>query len=253
MEQNNIYKSGEYSRFFTPESETFPFSRVYEEKRKIILERLAAGGKTILDLGGGRGRLSIPLSLKNRVFMADLSMQMIEEARAAKDGASDEIGFDQRVRDVESNALPGNAPYLAGSIDFICCDAECPPFKKESFDVLLAIDLLPHVKSAGKCIKGIYDLLKPGGTAIIDNSNSMPLWMFAFPEYVNWKTHPVKFIRTFLHGGILPNWAHAITHMNKEEFLEHVRIAGLVIIDFIELGPSYCPKWHLAFCRKPRL
>jgi ubiquinone/menaquinone biosynthesis C-methylase UbiE len=227
--KKDLYKSGEYTKYFAPERKDFPFADTYEEKKNLIVERLASGGRKILDLGGGRGRISLPLSIRNRVVMADLSMKMIEEA------------IDREV--------PGDR--TDGSIEYICCDAENPPFLKESFDVLLAIDLLPHVKDIGGCLQGCFDLIRPGGEAVIDNSNSVPFWMFAYPEYVDWKRHPVKFVRTFMHGGVLPNWADRITHLTKDAFVSHLRSAGFIIVDFVELGPSYCPKWHLAFCRKP--
>ncbi|MBI4721287.1 MAG: class I SAM-dependent methyltransferase [Chitinivibrionia bacterium] len=235
MGKKDIYASGEYSRFFSPESASFPFARLYDEKRRLILERASEGGRDILDLGGGRGRYSIPLAANNRVCLADLSLQMIEEALEAGHA---------RASNTENRAE-------RGSLTAVCCDAEFPPFRRESFDVLLAIDLLPHVSSPDRLAGAIFDLLRPGGTAIVDNSNSSPFWMFAFPGYVNWKRRPIRFLRTFLHGGVLPDWTNAIVHLNKDEFTGCLAGAGFAIVDFMELGPSYCPKWHLAFCRKP--
>jgi ubiquinone/menaquinone biosynthesis C-methylase UbiE len=231
MGKKDIYTGGEYSRFFSPESAAFPFAKTYAEKRTLILERLEGGGQSILDLGGGRGRFSIPLSRNNRVCMADLSLQMIQEALAAMPGAQEQPA--------------------GGDLQFVCCDAGLPPFQPDSFDVLLAIDLLPHLCDPERSFRTIWELLKPGGTAIIDNSNRAPLWMFSYPEYVNWRTHPIKFVRTFINGGILPDWAESITHLSKGEFTALLAGAGFTICDFIELGPAVCPKWHLAFCRKP--
>ncbi len=232
MNKKDLYKSGEYTKYFAPEKKTFPFAGVYEEKKRLILDRLSEGGKRILDIGGGRGRISLPLSHGNTVIMADLSIKMIEEA-------------------MNKQAGDGTAESGPGSIDYICCDAERPPFDAGSFDVILAIDLVPHIKNSQACMEGLFALLKPGGTAVIDNSNSVPFWMFAYPEYVNWMSSPVKFIRTFFNGGILPNWADRIVHLKRNVFTDYLRGAGFVIVDFIDLGPSYCPKWHLAFCRKP--
>lgn len=229
MVEKNIYRNGEYTKFFSPEKKDFPFSSTYEEKRRLILDRLQQGGQLILDLGGGRGRFSIPLARNNRVCMADLSLQMIEEASTA----------------LAQPSLPD------GALQFVCCDAGEPPFCRESFDIVLAIDLLPHLTAPERSLESICALLKPGGTAVIDNSNRSPFWMFAYPEYVNWRKQPVKFLRTFLNGGILPDWTASITHLSKEEFSAILTGAGFVIFDFMELGPSYCPKWHLAFCRKP--
>lgn len=231
MAADNMYRNGEYSKYFSPEKSDFPFSQTYEEKRRLILDRLRQGGQSILDLGGGRGRFSIPLAGNNRVCMADLSPQMIAEAAAA-------------FADVPE-------PSPGGSLQFVCCDAGAPPFCREAFDVVLAIDLLPHLTDPERSLAAVYELLTPGGTAVIDNSNRSPLWMFAYPEYVNWRRQPVKFLRTFLNGGILPDWTASITHWSKEEFGALLAGAGFVVVDFMELGPSWCPKWHLAFCRKP--
>jgi len=231
MAEINIYRNGEYTKFFSPERASFPFSNTYEEKRRIILDRLHQGAQSILDLGGGRGRFSVPLSQNNRVIMADLSLQMIDEAAAV-------------------SARP-TQPAMEGTLQFVCCDASAPPFSQELFDVVLAIDLLPHLENPAHSLRAICSLLKPGGMAIIDNSNRSPFWMFAYPEYVNWRKHPIKFLRTFLNGGILPDWTASISHYSKQEFSALLTGAGFVIFDFMELGPSYCPKWHLAFCRKP--
>ncbi len=254
MGKKDIYASGEYSRFFSPENASFPFAGVYEEKRRLILERLSGGGRDILDLGGGRGRFSIALSANNRVCLADLSMQMLDEAQEAlhSQSSAEQAGRGGNCASARDDRPGGEGGSGRGSLTMICCDAEFPPFRRESFDVLLAIDLLPHVSSPERLAGAIFELVKPGGTAIIDNSNSSPFWMFSYPGYVSWKRRPIAFVRTFLHGGILPDWADAIVHLSKDEFTGCLLGVGFAIVDFIELGPSYCPKWHLAFCRKPR-
>ena len=50
------------------------------------------------------------------------------------------------------------------------------PFKKNSFDVVLCLDILEHIKNDGKVVEEVYKVLKEGGKFIITVSAFNLLW-----------------------------------------------------------------------------
>lgn len=218
-----LYTSGEYVTHFRPDSEKNSFREIYSEKRDYLLHRIPGKNLQILDLGGGMGRLSIPLSSRHRVILADLSMGML---RLAGENGS---GFER-----------------------VNCDAEELCFKDESFDCILIIDLLPHVPNAVKMLAEIRRVLKPGGLLFIDATNSNPLWVLNYPRYVNPLRRPARWLRTVMGGGIPPEWQGKIHHLSKRRFEHLLDQAGFSVVERASFGPFWCPKWFLAVCTFPR-
>ncbi len=214
-----LYTSGEYVTHFRPDSEKNSFREIYSEKRDYLLHRIPGENLRILDLGGGMGRLAIPLSSKHRVILADLSMGMLQ--LAGENGT----GFER-----------------------VNCDAEELCFKNESFDCVLIIDLLPHVSNAMKMLAEIRRVLKPGGMLFIDSTNSNPLWVLNYPHYVNPLRRPVRWLRTFLGKGILPEWQGKIHHLSRRRFERLLDQSGFSVLERASFGPFWCPKWFLAVC-----
>jgi ubiquinone/menaquinone biosynthesis C-methylase UbiE len=48
-------------------------------------------------------------------------------------------------------------------IKYVVCDAEKLPYNSESFEVVVAVDVLEHVKNVEDSLNEIYRILKPGG------------------------------------------------------------------------------------------
>ena len=80
---SSIYRNG-YRRYFKADETSDPFHRLYEQKRRAVLRGFADHeGLTIVDVGGGYGRLAGPLARTHSVTLVDISPEMLEEARSS--------------------------------------------------------------------------------------------------------------------------------------------------------------------------
>lgn len=96
-------------------------------------------GGALLDAGGGTGRIAqVFARLASPVVVADLSLEMLREARA-KDG----------LRTVNSHT-------------------EALPFGDGAFDRILMVDALHHVCSHVETAAELWRVLKPGGRIVIE-------------------------------------------------------------------------------------
>ena len=155
--RRSVYGGG-YRRYFKPDEARNPFHRLYEAKRRAVLDRLAAQPRfRILDVGGGYGRYAGPLSRYHDVTLSDVSADMLAEAQAR----------------------------WGSSLEVVQADAQDLPFPEASFDAVLAIDLLPHLPDLGEGLAVLVRVARTGGTVIMDTSNASPWWVLAYPGYVN--------------------------------------------------------------------
>lgn len=228
-----IFRTGEYLNYFHPEEEHSPFRVIYARKRRSVirLTRELLGDDSdarVLDLAGGMGRIAVPLATHCQVHLCDISAAMLKEAQAAADAA--------------------NIP--SGRIVLSIVDASKPlPFETDSFDLIVCLDLLVHLPDPQATIREIYRVLKPGGNALIDASNSMPLWVFFYPRYVGMR--PRRWIKTLRCGGVLPEWTSIVHHMRHKTFLHWLRLCGFVVTGERFYGPMPGVwKWMLAIARK---
>ena len=166
--ERTIFQTGEYVHAFQPEESYNPFRHLYARKRLDVLKlapELLAGkpDARVLDIGGGMGRIALPLARQYQVHLADISPAMLDLARNAAQEA----------------ALPPER--LQTSV----VDASKPlPFEAGSFDLIVCLDLLVHLPDPQVTVRELYRVLRPGGVALIDATNSMPLWVFCYPRYV---------------------------------------------------------------------
>lgn len=221
----NIFVSGEYTIYFRPEDVANPFFRIYAQKLQDILSRVEAlKPRKILDLGGGMGRVSVPLTQnENRtVVLADLSSDMLKLA-AERAGA-------------------GKVPHRINT------DAGVLPFADESFDCITALDLLCHLPNPDKALQEIWRILCKDGILILDNTNGSPWWVPFFPRYVGWS--PWKLWATMRLRGVLPPWKNIVRHYRMEEFQSLLERNGFETQETLCYGPRVCPKWHLVVARK---
>lgn len=106
-------------------------------------------GMTILDVGAGTGRASLPLAAAAPdaiVVAADLTPQMLQRAAANRDA----VGLD--------------FPAL------VCANGRTLPFADATFDVVVSIRMLhlfptPHL---GAFVDEMRRVLKPGGTLLVE-------------------------------------------------------------------------------------
>lgn len=216
----DLFTSGAYVREFQPEREGNPFARVYARKREAVIAAVRGFDHRVLDVGGGMGRMSVPLSGRHFVTLTDISPQMVDLAR----------------------------PYASDRLAIKVADGRALPFADASFDFVLCIDVLPHVRDSDVLIRELRRVLHPGGTLIIDVTNSVPLWTLAYPRYVG--RRPARWLQTWRGRGVLPEWQGRVWHHRRAELIEMLRRGGLQLRSIRAFGPRICPKWFLAVATK---
>jgi glycogen(starch) synthase len=166
----------------------------------------------VLDVGGGYGRFAGPLSAQHEVVLCDISPEMIEEA---------------------SHRWP--------SLHVIRADARCLPFEDESFDLVLAIDLLTHLPRLDQGFAELARVARRGGRVVADTTNRSPWWVLAYPRYVGFR--PLRLVKTMLAGGVLPEWRTLVRHHTPREARVAISAAGLDLESVHRFGPWWSPKW----------
>jgi glycogen synthase len=215
-----LFTSGAYVENFQPAAESNPFAADYERKRAAIVEAVTGADQRVLDMGGGPGRMSIPLSRRHFVTLTDISPQMLDLVR----------------------------PHATERLALQVADARSVPFADESFDYVLAIDLLPHIPVPEQLLAEARRVLKPGGHLIIDVTNSVPWWTLAYPRYLGRRPH--RWISIWRSGGVLPEWSSRVRHHRRQRLVGLLEGAGFKITSLRGFGPRACPKWHLAVAVK---
>ena len=120
-------------------------------------------GTTLLDLGCGAGRHAFEAGRRGAAVIA-LDTDRAELARvAAVAAAMDEAG-----------ELPDGA-----AVAMAAGDATAMPFPDNSFDVVIAAEVLEHIPADQHAMNEIARVLRPGGTAAI----TVPAWL---PERICW-------------------------------------------------------------------
>jgi SAM-dependent methyltransferase len=211
-----LFTSGAYATMFRPDAPQNPFARLYEVKRDAVIAALPGRDLRVLDVGGGMGRMAIPLSARHFVTLTDLSAQMLEMAR----------------------------PFAGPRLSLEVADACALPFPDDSFDAVVCIDVTPHLPNPGPAMTEAHRVLRPGGRLVIDSTNSIPLWTLAYPRYLG--RNPRRWIQTWRSGGVQPEWRARVWHRRMSDFLGVVTAAGFRLDSVQGFGPFWCPKWHLA-------
>lgn len=216
VSHQDLFTSGAYAEMFRPDTDDNPFAALYAAKQQAVLDAVRGHDQRVLDVGGGMGRIAIPLSSRHFVTLTDLSPQMLELAR--------------------SHAGPRLALRVA--------DACALPFPDASFDYVVCIDVVPHLPEPEVGLREARRVIRPGGRFIVDSTNAMPLWTLAYPRYVG--RNPTRWLRTWVGGGVSPEWQFRVWHHRKAAFLQMLERSGFRLLTVRGFGPAWCPKWHLA-------
>lgn len=128
------------------------------------LARLGVGNESrVLDLGCGRGRHTFEALVRGAaVVPADLDAAALEEVAAT----------------ASAMAAAGEAGRGA-SCDIVRADARHLPFAAESFDAVVASEVLEHIEDDGVAVAEIARVLRPGGRVAV----TVPRF---WPEAVCW-------------------------------------------------------------------
>ena len=122
-------------------------SRDYEDRsdRLALRSLLPAHGDNLLDVGAGFGRLADEFHGHRRVTLVDASPAMLS-------AAAERYGGDPRIRLIRGDAL-------------------ALPFPDQSFDTVVAIRLMVHLRDPRPVFDEIRRVLRPGGTFIVEFPN----------------------------------------------------------------------------------
>jgi 2-polyprenyl-3-methyl-5-hydroxy-6-metoxy-1,4-benzoquinol methylase len=129
-------------------SETEFNIRVRQETvRQMVGERRF---ENILDVGCGNGAISLPLLRpENRLTLVDVSSRMISIARS-------------------------NVPdHLCANVRLINADLMAAALQPQSYDLILCLGVLAHVDSPDALIARVAGLMRPGGTLILEFTDSL--------------------------------------------------------------------------------
>ena len=125
--------------FLAPLYEHFILPR---NPKEIIAFSNLTGTETVLDAGGGTGRVAQFMTDKvKKILVADQSYKMLQEAQA-------------KVELWE-----------------VCSETEDIPLANNTFDRIIMVDALHHVENKGKTTLELWRVLKPGGRIIIEEPN----------------------------------------------------------------------------------
>jgi len=224
--KRNIFLTDKYIQYFNPDDRQNPFFNIYNQKKQDTLDIIdsSVNSKTILDVGGGMGRLSVALakSKRNEVFLTDISIGMLR--------------------------LVANHTKRINNLKIIKADAHELPFPDNKFDYVVGLDLLCHLEKPKNALSEFHRVLTQQGMLILDSTNSNPLWALFYPRYLG--KNPMNWLRTIRFHGVLPGWETIVKHYPKKEFFSLLNDIGFRVIQNLSYGPAICPKWHLAVSRK---
>jgi 2-polyprenyl-6-hydroxyphenyl methylase/3-demethylubiquinone-9 3-methyltransferase len=162
----------------------------YEQKRVAAIKKLLpkVKNKRILDVGCGGGFYSFIV---------------------AKQGACNIVGVDLEKACIKAAQLNLDRK-MSLSIDGVVADTTKLPFRNESFDLVLCVDVIEHVEADRKVICELFGLLKPQGFLVISSQNSFSLnfllegffyRIVRREKWMGWDTSHVRFYnpKSFSH------------------------------------------------------
>lgn len=83
------------------------------------------------------------------------------------------IGIDIEYKEV----LEKRNRYInSKNLVVLCADSQSPPFKSESFDIVIMVDVVEHLPYPKKAFDEAYRCLKKGGAFIVITPNRYGLW-----------------------------------------------------------------------------
>lgn len=185
--------------------------REYEDRTEAIaLKRLLPkGGRLLLELGAGAGRNTPRYLGFDRIILLDYSRTQLEQAQQRL-GASDK--------------------YV-----YVAADAYRLPFVDGLFDAATMIRVLHHMADAPKVLAQIKNVLRSGGTFILEFANKLNLkailrYVLGRQKWSPFTLEPVEFVELNFdfHPKAICNWLKELGFsIDKTLTLSHFRVGVL--------------------------
>ena len=197
------YEDSQYQSQFWDQGE-----RVYEDQvEAIALQRLLPPrGDLLLELGAGAGRNTPRYQNFKRIVLVDYSTSQLQQARAR-------LGDSDRYI------------YAAANIYHL-------PFVPGLFDAATLIRVLHHMADAPCALRGIRQVLKPGGIFILEFANKQNLkailrYIFRRQSWNPFNREPVEFARLNFdfHPAAVRSWLQRSGfNVQRQLTVSHFRI-----------------------------
>src|SRR5512134_2826102 len=185
--------------------------REYEDRTEAIaLKRLLPkGGRLLLELGAGAGRNTPRYLGFERIVLLDYSRTQLEQAQAR---------------------LGNSDKYV-----YVAADAYRLPFVDGLFDAATMIRVLHHMADAPKVLGQVKNVLRSGGTFILEFANKLNLnailrYLLGRQKWSPFTLEPVEFVELNFdfHPRAIRNWLESLNfRMEKTLTLSHFRIGLL--------------------------
>lgn len=164
--------------------------RVYEDavERVALKALLPPSGRRLIEIGAGFGRLADLYAGYDQVILFDYSRSILQEARA-KWGDEDPLGKPHYT-------------YVAGNFYTL-------PFVTGLFDTVTMVRVIHHAQDAPQVLRGIGEIIAPGGTFVLEFANKRHLkaiarWWLRRQDWNPFLQTPYEFAE--LNFDFHPHW-----------------------------------------------
>ncbi len=200
------YEGSDYQRSFWDRG-----GREYEDRTEAIaLKRLLPKrGRILLELGAGAGRNTPRYLGFDRIVLLDYSRTQLEQAQ---------------------ERLGRSENYF-----YVAADAYRLPFVDGLFDGTTMIRVLHHMADAPKALTQVRNVMRPGGTFILEFANKLNLkailrYLFSRQKWSPFTLEPVEFAKLNFdfHPRAVRNWLNELGFtIERTLTLSHFRVGWL--------------------------
>ena len=180
---------------------------IERDERRAVERALRATGdvRSILDVGSGNGRWYSTLTVKKGAKIVALDCSRAELANA-RSTAGAEAGQ---------------------SFHVVCADAGAMPLRSQSFDLVLCLGVMPHVRRSGR-LRGLREMRRVTSRWVIVEYAHIEGMGFFWQRLKHRLGLPAKFPRN---------------HVSSHEIQNEFRKAGLGIRGFARIGGMFSTSW----------
>ena len=164
--------------------------RTYEDavERIALKAMLPPTGRRLIEIGAGFGRLVDLYAGYDQVILFDYSPSMLTEARAQWGEASP----------------TGRPSYM-----YVAGDFNALPFVAGLFDTITMVRVIHHAPDAPHALKGVAEIIAPGGTFVLEFANkrhlkSIARWLLKRQQWNPFDLAPYEFVE--LNFDFHPRW-----------------------------------------------